>query len=596
MNNLKPEKVLVFILLCFIPLSFIMLVWPENGVKISENIHLKFPRFQTLFSIDTTHYANIDGILNHKVDSNLLKELGSLEDSLKAFKEISASNPGKLNYPKNDKSVLYPFFEALEKVEDEGKSLRIMHYGDSQIEMDRITGYVREQLQNKFGGSGPGLQPPMQVISSTAIRQSNSGSWRRFASWGFDKSLRASHGRYGLMLNFCELSEGGGTVTFTTSPQSYSLAKNIQRVRVLVGNLESTFTGRLTADGKSYGERKAPAGNKAQLIEWELDTFPKSITISFSGGGTPEIYGIALDGKTGVSVDNLPMRGCSGTIFTRVDSTLLADSYRLMDVKLIIMEFGGNMMPSIKGEKNAEDYGVRFREQIRYIKSVNPDAAILVIGLADMSKKQAGGMQSYPYITNVRDVLKKATFDEGGTYWDMFEVMGGINSMPTWVNQGLAGKDYIHFTTKGAQKVSELFYEALMNDYNEYRLQKRIDHLNGPNPHSSVIPDHQEEKNVADTSRITEAEISTGKKALTFKKHKYSTEKKKKTKKDVPVNQDHNVQPEETSWVTYTVKKGDSLWKISAQFGVTVEDIVKQNNIDPDKIKEGQVLKIKKSS
>jgi lysophospholipase L1-like esterase len=325
---------------------------------------------------------------------------------------------------------------------------------------------------------GPGLQPPLQVISSTAVQQSNAGSWRRYACWGFDKSLRAEHSRYGLMLNFCELSEGGGTVTFSTSSLAYDRAKTIQKVRVLVGNTESAFVGRLTAGGKSYGEKRIEAGRQVQLIEWELDTFPKTLTLSFSGGGTPEIYGIALDGKSGVSVDNMPMRGCSGTIFTRVDSTVLKQSYDLMNVKLIIMEFGGNMMPSIAGEKNAKDYGERFLEQIRYLRRIKPDAAILVIGLADMSKKIDGKMQSYPYITNVRDALKKATFDAGGTYWDMLEVMGGTNSMPSWVDQGLAGKDYIHFTTKGAQRVSEMFYDALINDYNEYRLQKRIDQIN----------------------------------------------------------------------------------------------------------------------
>jgi len=481
MDRIKPSKVLAFILVCFVPLGIIAWIFPKDGIRLTENIRLKFPTLKGLFTLDTVQYADIDNILNRKMDTTLLKELNSLEDSLAAFKEISRTNPARLNYPKDDKKVLYPFFEALEKVEVEGKSLRILHYGDSQIEMDRITGYVREQLQARFGGMGPGLQPPMQVISSTAVRQENSGGWTRYACWGFDKSLRADHSRYGMMLNFCQLSEGGGTVTFGTSPLAYDRAKNIRRVRVLVGNTESTFIGRLTADGRSYGERRLEAGHKVQLMEWSLDTFPKSISISFSGGGTPEIYGIALDGKTGVAVDNMPMRGCSGTIFTRVDSAVLKQSYDLMNVKLIIMEFGGNMMPSIQGEKNAADYGEKFLEQIRYLKRIKPDAAILVIGLADMSKKIDGKMQSYPYITNVRDALKKATFNAGGTYWDMFEVMGGVNSMPSWVNQGLAGKDYIHFTTKGAQRVSELFYEALINDYNEYRLQKRIDQINGGN-------------------------------------------------------------------------------------------------------------------
>jgi LysM repeat protein len=44
---------------------------------------------------------------------------------------------------------------------------------------------------------------------------------------------------------------------------------------------------------------------------------------------------------------------------------------------------------------------------------------------------------------------------------------------------------------------------------------------------------------------------------------------------------------------TYTVKSGDTLSKIAKQFGVTVDALVKANNIaNPNLIKLGQVLKI----
>lgn len=47
---------------------------------------------------------------------------------------------------------------------------------------------------------------------------------------------------------------------------------------------------------------------------------------------------------------------------------------------------------------------------------------------------------------------------------------------------------------------------------------------------------------------------------------------------------------------TYTVKSGDTLSKIAKQFGVTVDAIVKANNIaNPSLIRPGQVLKIPKA-
>src|SRR5687768_8731403 len=225
MENVKPIRIVGFIAICIAFLALIAIIFPNKGIFLYteekkvhdegnkdsvsvDSIRLKFPSLRSFFTADTTQYADIEGILNYKVDSNLLKELNSTQDSLDAFRKISASNPGKIHYPKNDKRVLHSFFDALEKVEEQKGSVRILHYGDSQIEMDRITSYVREQLQIKFGGSGPGFQPAVQVIPNISTKQSTSGGFVRYASWGFDDN-KAEHGRYGPMLNFCELDGSG---------------------------------------------------------------------------------------------------------------------------------------------------------------------------------------------------------------------------------------------------------------------------------------------------------------------------------------------------------------------------------------------------
>ena len=47
---------------------------------------------------------------------------------------------------------------------------------------------------------------------------------------------------------------------------------------------------------------------------------------------------------------------------------------------------------------------------------------------------------------------------------------------------------------------------------------------------------------------------------------------------------------------TYTVKKGDTLYGISNQFGVSVEDILKINDVNPSSLSIGYVLKIPANS
>jgi hypothetical protein len=64
--------------------------------------------------------------------------------------------------------------------------------------------------------------------------------------------------------------------------------------------------------------------------------------------------------------------------------------------------------------------------------------------------------------------MKKSCFEAGAAYWDLFGAMGGVNSMPSWVSQGLAGNDYIHFTPKGSSYASQLFYDAFIAEYTKW--------------------------------------------------------------------------------------------------------------------------------
>jgi lysophospholipase L1-like esterase len=59
-------------------------------------------------------------------------------------------------------------------------------------------------------------------------------------------------------------------------------------------------------------------------------------------------------------------------------------------------------------------------------------------------------------------LLKKMAEEEQIAYWSMYDAMGGKNSMVKWVEIGLAGSDYVHFTRAGANKIGRLLYDWLM--------------------------------------------------------------------------------------------------------------------------------------
>jgi lysophospholipase L1-like esterase len=172
------------------------------------------------------------------------------------------------------------------------------------------------------------------------------------------------------------------------------------------------------------------------------------------------VYGVSLETPTGVIVDNIPMRGCSGTIFTKIDSALLSDFYRETNTRLIILQFGGNMIPQTENPSTISGY-VRntLRQQVRYLRACAPDASILFIGPSDMSTRIDGKMATYPLLPYMDRLLKKMAEEEQVAYWSMYDAMGGENSMVRWVEVGLAGSDYVHFTRAGANKVGKQLVE-----------------------------------------------------------------------------------------------------------------------------------------
>jgi hypothetical protein len=52
-------------------------------------------------------------------------------------------------------------------------------------------------------------------------------------------------------------------------------------------------------------------------------------------------------------------------------------------------------------------------------------------------------------------------------FWNLYEAMGGENSMVSWVEESpaLANKDYTHVNFRGAHKIAGLLFDYLMQQY-----------------------------------------------------------------------------------------------------------------------------------
>ena len=473
---MKAKRIILFILFTHLILGVVWFIYPKQGIHIL-GVELRFPNFETKAEEKPGgRNIDVDSILHNIERSFIMNCSESLQDSLHYFRNFLKENSSRIHFPEGDYTFFDPFFQMAEQNRRKGGAvIRVMHYGDSQIEMDRISSVLRQYFQETFGGNGVGMIPVIQRVASTTLSQEASGSLQRYIVFGDSTTRRASHNRYGVMAQFSQLS-GNGSLWFrcgrhkSTQPN----ARQFSRISLLVGNAGKNFTAKLGCDTFRTEVKHFPEGEKVALLRWDLPHPVEKGTLRFNG--TAEIYGVMLDGDGGVALDNDALRGCSGTIFTRLDEELLRQSFALLNTRIIILQFGGNRMPSIKTDKNISSYMKQIEQQIRLFQRVAPQASILFIGPSDMGRVVNGRMDTWPKLPELNDSLRMTALRNDAAYWDLFSAMGGENSMVNWVKHvpALAGSDYIHFTDRGAREVGTILSNSMQSYYNFYQLRKQL--------------------------------------------------------------------------------------------------------------------------
>ena len=461
---MRPIKIALYIWSVIALLGVVCWIVPEDGWKLGDYT-LRFPTLSQALDLD----ANIPPDTSLIVLSDSLNVLSSdsasspiaVSDSDTTVREQSEPSDSSLTFslsplaslPDTPRSLTAPnslaaFFLALDSATS--MPIRVVHYGDSQIEEDRITNILRENWQKQYGGGGVGLIPLHQTIPTRSIRQTlfingvlqtTQKGPKRYIVYG-PKSMRLTDSDdYGVMgqvaLMDTTLVPGSDSVVLHIEPLDKKRKPHhyFNRLRLLTDSVRISSPDSLL-----------PIADSTTHCDIILQ-------------GTGRVYGISLETDKGVIVDNIPMRGCSGNIFTKIDSTQLSTFYRETNTRLIILQFGGNMIPQTENPSTIRGYvRTTMRQQIHYIKACAPQASILLIGPSDMSTNIDGTMTTYPLVPYMDQQFRKMAQEEGIAYWSMYEAMGGYNSMVTWHDKGLAGSDYVHFTRSGANNIGKKLY------------------------------------------------------------------------------------------------------------------------------------------
>ena len=480
---MHPKKILFFIIGVLVAL-FTMTLFSSYHITDSGTVREGISFGNTMLRYPT---PDILGMLfkskekeNNKLNE-LIKETNTIVDEKTdklatndtiandSLHKLETNVEGKIYYPGNR----IDYIKRLKNKLRQGVC-QIVHYGDSQIEGDRITGYVRNRLQLAFNGGGPGFFPIKVVYNQNSIDITTSGNWVRYAFFDRKQRRNVGHDMYGLFATYSRFTNyakdttglpvSKATFTIKPSAKSYARLQHYSKFGLHYGNAIGKVKIKVYENGNIIKTDSLISDGKYHNYKLNFATTPKELKIELEARVSPDFYGVTLDADTGVRMDNVAMRGEAGRIFTRMNY----ENYRQMSVDrqpdLFIFQYGGNTIPYMKTDQQLREYVEGLIFNMKWVKRANPNAMFMLLGPGDMTTSRNGQRLTYPFLPKLNDLMKEECMKNDVAYFSMYEAMGGENSMISWVKQGMAASDYVHFSPKGTKLISEVFYQCLHND------------------------------------------------------------------------------------------------------------------------------------
>jgi lysophospholipase L1-like esterase len=388
--------------------------------------------------------------------------------------ELPAVDAEKPPVPLQDEGDrgLAGFYRALAHTAQKEPSAitRVVHFGDSIVTSDYVSGTLRRKLQHQFGDAGHGF---MLMANAWPAYFHNDVS--RFASSGWLVSRivgpLSPDGLYGL-----------GGVSFRAPPGSrarFGTAKHgtygRKVSRFVVAYVKEPNGGkmRLNIDGKEAKvvDTSAPSTEVAyeELLVPDGEHELEVVTLS----GTVRAFGVVMERDVpGVVLDAIGVQGARVRFLDKQDDAHWADVLRWRKPSLLIYEFGANESGDGFAYPMAE-YQTTMRAVLEQGKKAVPDAGCLVVGAMDRAEKKGTALATMPVIPAIVSEQKKAATAAGCAFFDTFAAMGGAGSMAAWVERGLGQADLTHPTGVGSEVIGNWIFRALMQGFDAHAKRQR---------------------------------------------------------------------------------------------------------------------------
>ena len=506
------------------------------------------------------------------------------------------------------------------------KKVNILHIGDSHIQADFYTGYVRENIQKIFGYGGRGFIFPYACAGTHSTYDYR--TWK-YGNWDGARNVKNP--------NLMDIGITGAVASTTDEKAGFKfgfkegiLMPEFTVLKIYCKKDSQSFNLKLKLanyDDTIYLSTNARPNSPYIRVDLPIvsDTFEVFVDKTDSTQTFFECYGLMIESckDKGVTYNSV---GINGAGFNNVlAQTLFEGQVHELKPDLVVIDLGANDFYGFN--YNEVELRTNLESLIATIRKASPNASVLISCSQDIYyRRRKNVYATYPF-----SKLIQTTAKANGTIWyDYFAVSGGQYSMQKWRRYQLAKNDKVHLTTAGYNLKGDLFLNALLNSYLEY-LKGRPESLivaNGglKTVNDSLFNDKNGSSDPENDSTKTKInyKVKKGERISTIA-HRYNidvedimdwnglektylyhgqklilyVDKTTAAKPNTTITaQAAPKSPKKTTTnnggVKYKVKSGDTLWNIAQQHGVSVAQIKKLNNLRGDAIRAGQTLVIRK--
>jgi lysophospholipase L1-like esterase len=340
-----------------------------------------------------------------------------------------------------------------------GHPVRVSWYGDSVVATDAIPGRLRSRLQTELGDGGPGfvfVVPPHRFCNHESITRSSNGTWAAYAI----STIQVSDGLYGPGGSTAVADGGDATIKLVagkvTNVELYGLAQPHG------GRATVRADGTEIAHADTAGDSKQPTFATAKIdggaSKFEIDTH-----------GRVRLFGIDLENDQGAVVDNLGIVSVNVKSFNNNEAEHWSAELGHRGADLLMIMIGANEAEWLApGDKDTKDYQAHYEQVLAPLRKGRPDASCLVVSPTDQAEEHDGDYRSRPVMPLLVAAQRKAAEAQGCAFYSTYDWMGGKGSSARWFRKGLVSSDFQHLSHKGANKMADALFEALITGSQRY--------------------------------------------------------------------------------------------------------------------------------